>query len=128
MTMDVEIDAVLPRESQSRSQASLAANAALARANAPPKADPKVELDKLLKDNFDATSKAAIIVVSKYLNNIAMNPQMEKFRSINMSNKVFIEKVAPAKNMFEVLKSFGFVARAGNENGTMYVLCSILLL
>lgn len=65
-------------------------------------------LSSVLVQNFDAVSSPAIITVAKYICNIASNPYERKFQSINMDNKVFKEKLAPAKGVLELLHTLGF--------------------
>lgn len=71
---------------------------------------PEQALDQILAQNFDRVSAPAVITIFKYLSNIASHPDDGKFRSINLTNKVFLDKVKPAKFALEYLASVGFIA------------------
>lgn len=62
----------------------------------------------ILSQNFDAVSIPALITITKYVTNIINNPVDPKFRAINTSNKVFMEKVIPAKGIPFVIRIFAF--------------------
>ena len=67
-------------------------------------------LANVLKSNFDAASRPLVITVTKYLDNIIRRPLDMKYRTINMSNRVFQDTVAAARGGVEVLTSMGFVS------------------
>lgn len=73
-----------------------------------PVIDPVQALHKMLCSNFDGVNSPAVITLSKYLQNIISNPEERKFRTINMTNKAFIEKVGAAKGSIDYLISIGF--------------------
>ncbi|XP_016138498.1 UBX domain-containing protein 6-like [Sinocyclocheilus grahami] len=52
--------------------------------------------------------KAAVDVISKYIENICKNPTEEKYRKIKLSNKVFQEKVSGIEGSRECLQALGF--------------------
>lgn len=66
-------------------------------------------LETFLHSNFDAVSKPALIIISKYLLNISANPNDKKYHKINATNKVFLEKVFVAKNYDLLLRTIGFL-------------------
>ncbi|KAM9386075.1 UBX domain-containing protein 6 [Pholidichthys leucotaenia] len=54
--------------------------------------------------------KAAVDIISKYVENICKNPTEEKYRKIKLSNKVFQEKVHPVEGSREFLQALGFIS------------------
>lgn len=54
-------------------------------------------LEKLLSQNFDQVSSICVITIAKYVVNILSNPNEPKYRTINMLNKAFQEKVLVCK-------------------------------
>ncbi|XP_054914091.1 UBX domain-containing protein 6 [Poeciliopsis prolifica] len=54
--------------------------------------------------------KAAVDIISKYVDNICKNPSEEKYRKIKVSNKVFQEKVRPVEGSREFLQALGFIS------------------
>uniref|UniRef100_A0AAQ5ZUA1 UBX domain-containing protein 6 n=1 Tax=Amphiprion ocellaris TaxID=80972 RepID=A0AAQ5ZUA1_AMPOC len=54
--------------------------------------------------------KAAVDIISKYVENICKNPTEEKYRKIKLSNKVFQEKVRSAEGSREFLQALGFIS------------------
>uniref|UniRef100_A0A3Q2R2J6 UBX domain-containing protein 6 n=1 Tax=Fundulus heteroclitus TaxID=8078 RepID=A0A3Q2R2J6_FUNHE len=54
--------------------------------------------------------KAAVDIISKYVENICKNPSEEKYRKIKVSNKVFQEKVRPVEGSWEFLQALGFIS------------------
>ncbi|XP_032427515.1 UBX domain-containing protein 6 isoform X2 [Xiphophorus hellerii] len=54
--------------------------------------------------------KAAVDIISKYVDNICKNPSEEKYRKIKVSNKVFQEKVSPVEGSREFLQAVGFIS------------------
>uniref|UniRef100_A0A671PFC6 UBX domain-containing protein 6 n=1 Tax=Sinocyclocheilus anshuiensis TaxID=1608454 RepID=A0A671PFC6_9TELE len=52
--------------------------------------------------------KAAIDVISKYVENICKNPTEEKYRKIKLGNKVFQDKVSGIEGSREYLQALGF--------------------
>ncbi|XP_071005365.1 UBX domain-containing protein 6-like [Oncorhynchus clarkii lewisi] len=52
--------------------------------------------------------KAAVDIISKYIENICKNPTEEKYRKIKLSNKVFQEKVKTVEGSREFLEAMGF--------------------
>ncbi|CAL8396130.1 unnamed protein product [Boreogadus saida] len=54
--------------------------------------------------------KAAVDIISKYIENICKNPAEEKYRKIKVSNKVFQEKVHCLEGSREFLRAVGFVS------------------
>ncbi|KAJ7992998.1 hypothetical protein DPEC_G00267890 [Dallia pectoralis] len=52
--------------------------------------------------------KAAVDIISKYIENICKNPTEEKYRKIKLSNKVFQEKVKTVEGSREFLEAVGF--------------------
>ncbi|XP_073700321.1 UBX domain-containing protein 6-like [Garra rufa] len=56
--------------------------------------------------------KAAIDIISKYIENICKNPTEEKYRKIKLSNKVFQEKVIVIEGSREYLQALGFESKS----------------
>ncbi|KAF7665253.1 hypothetical protein LDENG_00149500 [Lucifuga dentata] len=54
--------------------------------------------------------KAAVDIMSKYVENICKNPTEEKYRKIKLSNKVFQEKVQCVDGSREFLQALGFTS------------------
>ncbi|XP_044056716.1 UBX domain-containing protein 6 [Siniperca chuatsi] len=54
--------------------------------------------------------KAAVDIMSKYVENICKNPTEEKYRKIKLSNKVFQEKVRCVEGSREFLQALGFIS------------------
>ncbi|KAM6921011.1 UBX domain-containing protein 6 [Xenentodon cancila] len=54
--------------------------------------------------------KAAVEIISKYVDNICKNPTEEKYRKIKLSNKVFQEKVRPVEGSREFLQALSFIS------------------
>ncbi|XP_028299203.1 UBX domain-containing protein 6 isoform X2 [Gouania willdenowi] len=54
--------------------------------------------------------KAAVDIISKYVENICKNPTEEKYRKIKLSNKVFQEKVRIVEGSREFLEALGFIS------------------
>ncbi|XP_024133856.1 UBX domain-containing protein 6 [Oryzias melastigma] len=54
--------------------------------------------------------KAAVEIISKYVENICKNPTEEKYRKIKLSNKVFQEKVRCVEGSREFLQALGFIS------------------
>ncbi|XP_068174950.1 UBX domain-containing protein 6 [Antennarius striatus] len=54
--------------------------------------------------------KAAVDIISKYVENICKNPSEEKYRKIKLSNRVFQEKVCCVEGSREFLQSLGFTS------------------
>lgn len=74
-------------------------------------------VDNLLQRNFDAVSRHAVLTLHKYLSNllrhlledVTYSDSNAPLRSINLQNKVFCEKVAPAIGAMDVLLGVGYV-------------------
>lgn len=71
---------------------------------------PEKALEQILAQNFDRISAPAIITIFKYFSNIVSNPMDSKYKSINLTNKVFLDNVRPVKFALEYLASVGFVS------------------
>ncbi|XP_077440500.1 UBX domain-containing protein 6 [Vanacampus margaritifer] len=54
--------------------------------------------------------KAAVDIISKYVENICKNPSEEKYRKLKLSNKVFQEKVHCVEGSREFLQALGFIS------------------
>lgn len=54
--------------------------------------------------------KAAVDIISKYIDNICKNPTEEKYRKIKLSNKVYQEKVRSVEGSREFLEALGFTS------------------
>ncbi|XP_029005210.1 UBX domain-containing protein 6 [Betta splendens] len=61
--------------------------------------------------------KAAVEIISKYVENICKNPTEEKYRKIKLSNKVFQEKVRSVEGSREFLQALGFISVMLNVEG-----------
>ncbi|XP_041791358.1 UBX domain-containing protein 6 [Chelmon rostratus] len=53
--------------------------------------------------------KAAVDIISKYVDNICKNPTEEKYRKIKLSNKVYQEKVRSVEGSREFLQALDFI-------------------
>uniref|UniRef100_A0A7N6A7N0 UBX domain-containing protein 6 n=1 Tax=Anabas testudineus TaxID=64144 RepID=A0A7N6A7N0_ANATE len=54
--------------------------------------------------------KAAVDIISKYVENICKNPTEEKYRKIKLSNKVFQEKISSVEGSRAFLQAVGFIS------------------
>ena len=81
---------------------------------------PEQALDQLLAQNFDRISAPAVITIFKYFSNIVSNPIDPKFKSINLTNKVFLDKVKPANFALEYLAGVGFVSSGTGSSTIVY--------
>lgn len=72
-------------------------------------------LQNMLAANFDAVSVPAALTLAKYLLNILLYPEDQRFRSVNTENKVFTSKVLPAKGAAQFLQSVGFRAHPASS-------------
>ncbi|KAM9849086.1 UBX domain-containing protein 6 [Aulostomus maculatus] len=54
--------------------------------------------------------KAAVDIISKYVENICKNPTEEKYRKLKLSNKVFQDKVHCVEGSREFLQALGFTS------------------
>ncbi|TNN66764.1 UBX domain-containing protein 6 [Liparis tanakae] len=54
--------------------------------------------------------KAAVEIISKYIENICKNPAEEKYRKIKLSNKVYQEKVRSVEGTREFLEALSFTS------------------
>lgn len=72
---------------------------------------PTACLQLLLTENFDAVSGPAVLTLSKYLFNVLLYPEDERFWRINTENKTFAGKVLPAKGAVQFLHSVGFLPK-----------------
>lgn len=84
-----------------------------------PTYSPQECIKQLLESNFDATSIPAVITMAKYLTNIHNDPILNKYRTINIQNKTFTEKVAPCRGANEFLFSAGFQYDPARESIVM---------
>uniref|UniRef100_A0A8C1ZRQ1 UBX domain-containing protein 6 n=1 Tax=Cyprinus carpio TaxID=7962 RepID=A0A8C1ZRQ1_CYPCA len=70
-----------------------------------------IEASIMMIHNFNKDKekvKAAVDIISKYIENICKNPTEEKYRKIKLSNKVFQEKVSGIEGSREYLQALGF--------------------
>ena len=58
------------------------------------------------------------MTISKYIANILAYPNDNKYRTINMKNKVFIDKISTVSHALAYLASIGFVASQQHPLGT----------
>ncbi len=70
---------------------------------------PKMAMDNMLSSNFDAILKIGLIAIMKYIVNIIAYPEDEKYRTINVTNKTFEEKILPIKGAIEFFYSLQFI-------------------
>ncbi|XP_029905187.1 UBX domain-containing protein 6 isoform X2 [Myripristis murdjan] len=71
----------------------------------------EVEASVMMMHTFNKDKekvKAAVDIISKYVDNICKNPTEEKYRKIKISNKVFQEKVRCVEGSREFLQALGF--------------------
>ncbi|XP_061744601.1 UBX domain-containing protein 6-like [Nerophis ophidion] len=54
--------------------------------------------------------KAAVDIISKYVENICKNPSEDKYRKLKVSNKVFQDKVGAVEGSREFLQALGFTS------------------
>ncbi|XP_042605856.1 UBX domain-containing protein 6 [Cyprinus carpio] len=70
-----------------------------------------IEASIMMIHNFNKDKekvKAAVDIISKYIENICKNPTEEKYRKIKLSNKVFQENVSGIEGSREYLQALGF--------------------
>jgi hypothetical protein len=72
------------------------------------------KLDDLVSDDTVNDVEGAATLIRTYLNNIVKNPYEQKFRKINLANKVVASKIGDNASCLAVLKSVGF-AKSGTE-------------
>ena len=71
----------------------------------------RAALDLLLSSNFDAASRDALRVLSKYVYNLLSRPSDERCRRINCANATFRGKVLAAEGALAFLLALGFERR-----------------
>lgn len=71
-------------------------------------------LDELVQDETVADVEGTASLIRKLLNNVVKSPYDEKFRTINLENKVIGSKIGSNPSSLAVLKSVGF-AKSGSE-------------
>lgn len=76
---------------------------------------PSEAVELLLQHNFDAASKVAVSVLTRYIHNLLCRPDDATVRVINSQNKVFRDKVQAARGAQTVLESAGFVEDSINK-------------
>lgn len=62
----------------------------------------------ILNCNTKEKSSACIETLTKYLENIVLHPDDEKYRKIRQSNRIFSEKVRPCEGAIDFLLGAGF--------------------
>lgn len=72
-------------------------------------------VDLLLSQNFDRASSPCILTIVAYVQNILSDPTNSKFRSINLANKTFQEKISKVSASLELLQSIGFSGVPGSN-------------
>lgn len=70
---------------------------------------PSEAVEFLLQHNFDAATKVAVSVLTRYIHNLLCRPDDAVVRAINTQNRVFKDKVQAARGAQSVLESAGFV-------------------
>ncbi|XP_061834609.2 UBX domain-containing protein 6 isoform X1 [Nerophis lumbriciformis] len=63
--------------------------------------------------------KAAVDIMSKYVENICKNPSEDKYRKLKVSNKVFQDKVVAVEGSREFLQALGFTSHMLPVQGTL---------
>ena len=72
------------------------------------------KLDDLVNDDTVSDVEGAATLIRTYLNNIVKNPYEQKYRKINLENKVVESKIGNNASCLAVLKSVGF-GKSGTE-------------
>ena len=70
-------------------------------------------IEQLLTQNFDRVSTPCVLTIVKYVLNILSEPTNTKYRTLNASNKTFLEKVMTANGAQDLIYSLGFVEVPG---------------
>jgi len=73
-----------------------------------------MKLDDLVQDDSVANVEDSTRLIRTFLNNVVNNPYDQKFRKINLENKVVAAKIGGNASCLAVLKSVGF-AKSGSE-------------
>jgi len=73
-----------------------------------------MKMDSMVNDDSVADVEEAARLIRTFLNNIIKNPYEQKFRKINLANKVVAAKIGGNASCLAVLKSIGF-AKSGTE-------------
>jgi len=68
-------------------------------------------IEQLLSNNFDVDSKECCLALLKIVNNLLSRPDEPKFRSINVRNSAFNQKVVGKSGGLEFLYAIGFSLR-----------------
>lgn len=72
---------------------------------------PLKAIEQLLSHNFDVDSKECCLALLKIVNNLLSKPDEPKFRSINVRNSAFNQKVVGKSGGLEFLYAIGFSRR-----------------
>lgn len=72
------------------------------------------KLDDLVQDDSVADVEATAGLLRTLMNNIAYNPYEQKYRKVNLENKLIASKIGTNANALAVLKNVGF-AKSGSE-------------
>ena len=67
-----------------------------------------MKLDAMVKDDSVVDVEASATLIKRFLNNIINNPYEDKYRKINLANKVVAAKIGNNKSCIAVLKMVGF--------------------
>ncbi len=67
-----------------------------------------MKLDAMVKDDSVVDVEASATLIKRFLNNIINNPYEDKYRKINLANKVVASKIGNNKSCTDVLKMVGF--------------------
>lgn len=73
-----------------------------------------MKMDDLVNDDSVADVEGSATLIRTFLNNIVNNPYEEKFRKINLENKVVASKIGQNASCLAVLKSVGF-SKSGSD-------------
>eukprot|EP00536_Pseudo-nitzschia_multiseries_P001826 jgi/Psemu1/235101/estExt_Genewise1.C_230182 len=73
-----------------------------------------MKMDELVNDDSVSDVEGAARLIRTFFNNVVNNPYDEKFRKINLENKVVAAKIGGNASCLAVLKSVGF-AKSGSE-------------
>jgi len=71
--------------------------------------NPAELIHQLIQTHFDAVSRPAVLVLSKYMFNIYAAPLESKYRLLYLDNKAFVERVKPCAGAAAFLAGIGFV-------------------
>ncbi|CAK8682045.1 UBX domain-containing protein 6-like [Clavelina lepadiformis] len=68
--------------------------------------------------------KTAIETINKYVDNIIVHPDEEKYRKIRQNNRIFLERILPVEGCEEFLEAIGFKRTLNDTDSEIYFVLS----